>query len=66
MQVDDTGVEQAAAVIWSQTVDLPWSNATPEQQRRYIAIARSSLIHAGAEGPYRLTAAVSGTDGAEQ
>lgn len=52
--VNDKDVVRAASCIWGEITDDFWSNATPEQQRRYIGIARAALIVAGVEGPYLL------------
>ena len=47
MRVNDKAILRAAACIWGEITDEFWSNATPDQQRRYIGIARAALIAAG-------------------
>lgn len=43
----DKDIVRAAACIWGEITDEYWSEATPEQQRRYIGIARAALTVAG-------------------
>jgi hypothetical protein len=45
--VNDKAVVRAAACIWGEMTDEFWSRATPEQQWRYIGIARAMLTVAG-------------------
>lgn len=49
MSVNEVAILRAAACIWGEITDEFWKDATPEQQRRYIGIARAALIVAGVE-----------------
>lgn len=47
MFVNDKSVALAAQAIWESITAEFWSRATPEQQRKYIGIARTALLAAG-------------------
>jgi hypothetical protein len=49
MSVNDKAIVLAAQVIFQEINGEYWSDASPQQQRDYIGVARAALIAAGVE-----------------